>query len=137
LGRDYFFRFDTLAVLTEVHAGPESLSLAKGANPVWRRDQEVLASLFMHRGNIRGAAESYAKLWSAYPGRPDYALYAATAFDALSDTLAAMPYYRAASSALGDSTVRRMASSLVPAARGYRDSALIRRNQSRASPLRR
>jgi hypothetical protein len=131
LGGDYFFLFDSLRVLREVHPGPEATRLAMRRSPTWHRDHAVLASLFIHAGDIRGAASEYAKLWQAFPERPDYALYAGAAYEALGAIAEARTHYRAAARAYGDSVVRAYADSLVRDARAYRDPTLPERTQSR------
>jgi hypothetical protein len=120
-GGDYFFRFDSLQVLVEVESGPQSNRL--GTYPGWPRDQQVLASLFIRGGNPRGAAAAYARLWRGMQGRPEYALFAATAYDAAGDSLEAAAHYRMAARALGDSLVREQAVLLVRQARTYQETA--------------
>jgi len=119
-GTDYFFRFDTVSVLVEIHPGPETLSDALSRNPVWRHDHEVLASLFLHSGNLTAAADEYAKLARAAPERPDYALLAGAAAEALGDSARAETFYGAASKAYGEEVVRRRAAELVRFARSVK-----------------
>lgn len=133
LGRDYFFRVDSVMVMSEIEAGPESVSLSARRNPTWQHDQQVLATLFMESGNVRAAAHSYAKLWMTFPERPAYALYAATAYEAGDDTIEAQNYYRIAARAFGDSAVHRAAHTLVPYARSRRDSS-ARADAARGQP---
>jgi hypothetical protein len=124
LGRDLFFRFDSLTTLVEVIPGRTESPRSIGSHPGWQRDHEVLASLLIHGGNARTAAEEYEKLWRALPQRPDFALYAATAYEASGDSGQAVPLYTAARGAFGDSVVRSQAALLVEAARASRISAL-------------
>ncbi len=126
IGEDYFFRFDTLAVLVEVQSGKGSRDRPAGGGASWQHDHAVLASLLMRGGNIVGAAETHEKLWRALPHRPDHAVYAAGAFLAAGDTTRARPLELAARRALGDSLVQASMESLVGAARSFRTSALER-----------
>jgi hypothetical protein len=121
LGGDFFFRFDLAKGLTEVLAGPESTDPDLQRTRLWEHDQLVLSSIFLRAGNPRAAALQYLKLWMAYPGRGEYALYAAALYEVAGDTVEAARYYRVANSALGTATVRHVAAGLVAAAR---DSAL-------------
>ncbi|MGH7731005.1 MAG: hypothetical protein ACRENJ_07110 [Candidatus Eiseniibacteriota bacterium] len=116
-GPDYFFRFDTVQVLVEVHAGPEPLPAAMGSDPGWQRDHEMLAALFVRAGNLAGAAAEYGKLSRAIRGRPDYALYAGAAHEAIGALAEAGAFYRIAAQAYGDSIVRARAAELTRAAR--------------------
>lgn len=109
VGGDYFFRFDTLQVLVEVRAGPESLPPATRESPNWQHDHEVLASLFIRAGNISAGAVEYAKLTRAFPNRPDYALYAGAAHEAIGATSEAQVFYRAAARIYGHASVRQQA----------------------------
>lgn len=113
LGRDYFFRFDSLQALVEVVAGPENLNLALQTNPSWQNDHDVLASLFMHAGEYSAAAPEYGKLALALPNQPAYAIYSGAAFEASGNPSAAKIQYRLAARSLGDSTVARMARELL------------------------
>lgn len=115
LGRDYFFRFDSVQVLLEVRPGPESFDEAMRDNPQWQHDHEVLASMFIRTGNIAGAAAEYSKLATAFPGRPDYALYAGAAHEAIGSKAEARAFYRAAARAYGDSLIRIQAHELIRA----------------------
>jgi tetratricopeptide (TPR) repeat protein len=126
LGADLFFRFDPGHGLTEVRTGPEFDAPEPARSAEWQRNQRVLASLFLHAGNVRGAAGSYAKLWRYFPQQAENALYAATLYDAAGDSSQAARYYQAAVSALGSETVRRAAPTLVAAARDSAQAAGVR-----------
>ena len=115
MGADYFFRFDTVQVLVEVRQGPEPLRTAIQQNPDWQRDHDVLASLFIHAGNVRAAAGEYAKLARAFPNRPDYSLYAGAAYEAMGRAAEARDFYRAAARSYGDTLVRERATALLRA----------------------
>lgn len=123
-GRDLFFRYDSLTVLVEIHPGRTEPPSAIRAYLGWQRDHEVLASLFIRSGNTHDAAEEYEKLWLALPERPDYALLAATAYEAVGDSGRAAPLFTAARSVFGDSVVQSNAALLVESARRYRATAL-------------
>jgi len=114
-GGDYFFRFDTMETLVEVHAGPEPLSESLHADPAWQHDHDVLAALFIRAGNAAGAAQEYAKLARLVPDRPDYALYAGAAHAVTGERAQADSFFRVAARAYGDSAVRRRAEELIRA----------------------
>jgi len=116
-GRDFFFRFDTVQVLVEVHAGPGPLLGEMKGNPDWQHDHEVLASLFIHTGDLAAGAVEYAKLAHASPDRPDYALYAGAAHEAIGRMEEGRRFYQAAARAYGDVEVRRRAGALLSALR--------------------
>jgi hypothetical protein len=59
-GRDNFFRFGTVAVLVEVHPGTEPVTVEESRDPAWRHDHEVLASLFVHAGDIEATVRQRA-----------------------------------------------------------------------------
>lgn len=130
-GTDYFLRYDSLQVLVEVEprtaAGPgESVTY-----PGWQRDQTVLASLFLQAGNPGRAADAYARLWRGTEGRPDYALFAATAYEAAGDTNQAEDFYRIAREAVNASELARLRAALLGEARGYLRAA----EQSRSASM--
>jgi hypothetical protein len=116
LGRDFFFRFDPVDGLREVIAGPEPSRIGRQQSPAWEHNQRVLASLFLRTGNLPLAAATYSKLWRTFPQRPEYALYAATAYEAARDTAQSGIYYQQAIAALGATAVRNLRPSLVAAA---------------------
>ena len=113
MGRDYFFVFDSVRVLTEVVAGPEDIPEARALNPNWGRDHENLAALLIGAGEARPAAVEYEKLSEAYPTRPDFALYAAAAFVACGDSARARPLRSAAAHAYGDSAAAALIGDLL------------------------
>ena len=120
-GSDYFFLFDTTRGLDEIVAG-ESPS-----DPGWRRRHGLLASLFIHSGNVSGAATEYAALARAPSAEPGQALFAAAAFEASGEPESARVYRALAVRSLGDSAVRLDLPELVAIARTQADSALWRR----------
>jgi hypothetical protein len=119
-GSDYFFLFDSLRALDEIHPGETSSAV----DPRWRREHGLLASLFIHSGNPAGAATEYASL--SRLSAPD-ALYAAASFEASDQPESALVYRRIADQSLGDSTVSHDFPELVAVARAKADSALWRR----------
>jgi hypothetical protein len=114
-GTDYFFRFDTMETLVEVHAGPEPLPESLHADPAWQHDHDVLAALFIRAGNAAGGAQEYAKLARRVPDRPDYALYAGAAHAVIGERAQADSFFRVAARVYGDSAVRRRAEELIRA----------------------
>lgn len=83
-GQDFFFRFDTLAGLVEIHAGAEDVARGTRTNPAWEHDHEVLATLFLRSGDVPRAAVEFEKL-SRLPRRPDAAVFAGVCREVLGD----------------------------------------------------
>lgn len=75
-GEDYFFRFDTVQVLTEVVAGSGTDPRERAANPEWAEDHVKLAMLFLGAREPARAADEFEKVWRL-ENRPQEALYAA------------------------------------------------------------
>lgn len=87
-GADLFFRFDSVAGMVEVRAGPEDVRQGLVSNPRWEGDHEKLAMLFLRNGDVRRAASEFEKL-SLLTERPDAAGFAGVCWEVLGDTLRA------------------------------------------------
>jgi hypothetical protein len=84
-GQDFFFRFDSLTGMTEIHAGAEDVPSAVQSDPSWEDAHEKLAMLFLRSGDVRRAAVEFEKL-SQLPPRADAAGYAAVCWEVAGDT---------------------------------------------------
>lgn len=122
-GVDYFLRFDTLQVLVEVESGPATRVGEFRTYPGWQRDQSVLASLFLRSGSPRAAAAAFARVFAGSPDLPNYAVFAATAYEVAGDTLEADRYYHEAVLVDGDSLVGVWRKDLLEEARRYAGSS--------------
>ena len=99
-GNDFFFRFDSLAGLVEIHTGPEIAESAREMNPAWEDDHVVLAALFLRKGDPPAAADEFDKL-AAASGRVDYLIYAGACRQLMGDSAAARARYREVAAKLG------------------------------------
>jgi hypothetical protein len=99
-GEDYFFRFDSVAGMVEVKAGPEDVRLGMSSDPKWESDHEGLAMLFLNSGDISRAALEFEKL-SVLPHRPDAAVYAGVCWEVAGDTARADSLIAGARSRMG------------------------------------
>jgi len=118
-GEDYFLRFDTLQVLVEVESGSATRVGEFQTYPGWQRDQSVLASLFLRSGNPRAAAAAFARVFEGSSDLPNYALFAATAYEAAGETLEADHYYGQAVLVDGDSLCGVWREELLEESHGY------------------
>ena len=99
-GPDYFFRFDTLRALVEIHSGPEDVASSMRLNPDWESDHEKLAMLFVQSGDPVRAAVEFEKI-SRLPDRADAAVFAGVCWDANGEARRADSLYAAAAVRLG------------------------------------
>ena len=79
-GTDLFFRFDTLAGLIEVKAGPENVRTGISTNPGWESDHERLAMLFLRSGDAEHAGMEFQKL-SELAHRSDAGVFASVCWE--------------------------------------------------------
>jgi len=116
-GRDFFFRYGPETGLTEVEPGVEPMGRVLDAQ--WEHNQRVLASMFLHSGELSKAAQVYAKLWHDRPGTSDYALYAAGLYGAMGDSLQYRSYLAAVDGAGRGRDARAALPALISSARQF------------------
>jgi hypothetical protein len=112
-GPDRFFRYDSVAGWIEIHRGPEVVATARGADRLWREDNERLAVALSRGGDWPGAAAEYAKLSVAFPDSVAYPYYAGLALLIVGDSAAARTWLvRAAALPSADDEIRTAAREL-------------------------
>lgn len=95
VGRDLFFRRDSLGGWREVVKGPESV-LPGRPDAGWTADHETLGHLLIEGGDIAAAGIEYAKLADAHPTRAAYAFLAGGCAEIAGDSVAAAAWYERA-----------------------------------------
>lgn len=98
-GQDYFFRFDTLSGMVEVHAGPEDFRSGQFGNSEWEADHEKLAMMFLRAGDYERAAVEFDKV-SQLPNRADAGLFAGASYLLAGDSTRAVTIASTAQSRL-------------------------------------
>ncbi len=87
-GRDFFFRFDSLAGMVEVKTGAEDLRAAMRSDPNWEANHEALAMMLLRNGATDLAAGEFEKL-SQLPHRLDAVAFATVCRQVLGDSAGA------------------------------------------------